>query len=336
MLTFVFRRLLMVLPVLAGLSFILFAYVHLLPGDPCATILGVHATPELCGRIRESLGLNDPIWQQYLTYIGGLLHGDFGASFITNKSVIGEFATRFPATLELTAAALIFAVGAGIPLGRFAARHAHGWLDGSVSIISLLGISIPVFVLGLALVFIFSVELRWLPTQGRIDPRAEGVFPTITGFVLVDTLLAGRLDLFMDGLRHLILPAIAQGSIPLAIIARQTRAAVLDVANEDYVRTAEAKGLQPRRVEGRHIMRNAWLPVMTIIGLQVGSLLGGAVLTETIFSWNGVGRWVFEAIHDRDYLVVQGGITVFALIFLIVNLVVDVGYAFLNPRIRYS
>jgi ABC-type dipeptide/oligopeptide/nickel transport system permease component len=333
-LTFILRRLLSTIPVLVGLSFVLFAYVHLLPGDPCATILGAHATTDLCDRIRESLGLNLPIWQQYLAYVGGLLHGDFGASFITNRSVIGEFASRFPATVELTAAALLFAIGVGIPLGRLAARHARGWIDGGVSVISLLGISIPVFVLGLALVFVFSVELSWLPTQGRIDPRTD--LQRATGFILIDTLLAGRLDLFVDGLRHLILPAIAQGSIPLAIIARQTRAAVLDVANEDYVRTAHAKGLSQRRVESRHIMRNAWLPVVTVIGLQVGSLLGGAVLTETIFSWNGVGRWVFEAIHDRDYLVVQGGITVFALIFLFVNLLVDVGYAFLNPRIRYS
>jgi peptide/nickel transport system permease protein len=191
-----------------------------------------------------------------------------------------------------------------------------------------------VFVLGLVLVYIFAVELRWLPTQGRLDPRAR--LPVVTNFMLVDTIMAGRFDLFLDALKHLVLPAIALGSIPLAIIARITRAAVLDVSNEDYVRTARAKGLREQRVNSRHIMRNAWLPVVTVIGLQVGGLLGGAVLTETVFSWNGVGRWVVDAIGNRDYFVIQGTVMIFALIFLAVNLVVDIGYAFLNPRIRYS
>jgi peptide/nickel transport system permease protein len=202
--------------------------------------------------------------------------------------------------------------------------------------VSLLGISIPVFVLALTLVYIFAVQLEWLPTQGRIDPRAAVRLPTPTGFMLIDTLLAGRPDLFVDAIRHLILPAIALGSIPLAIIARITRASVLDVNNEDYVRTARAKGLKERRVDGRHIMRNAWLPVVTVIGLQVGGLLAGAVLTETVFSWNGVGRYVVEAIGNRDYFIIQSSILIFALVFLVVNLLVDISYAYLNPRIRYS
>jgi peptide/nickel transport system permease protein len=191
-------------------------------------------------------------------------------------------------------------------------------------------------VLGLVLVYIFAVQLHWLPTQGRIDARAAADLEIVTNFMLIDTLLAGRLDLFVDALRHLVLPAIALGSIPLAIITRITRAAVLDVSNEDYVRTARAKGLTERRVDDRHIMRNAWLPVTTVIGLQVGSLLAGAVLTETIFSWTGVGRWVVDAIGNRDYFVIQGAVMIFALIFLLVNLLVDIGYAYLNPRIRYS
>jgi peptide/nickel transport system permease protein len=333
-LKYIVRRLLGAIPVLFGLSIVLFAFVHLLPGDPCRSILGQHATPDACLRLRANLGLDLPMWQQYVNYLGQLVRGDLGASIVNNKPVLTEFAVRFPATIELTVAALIFAVGVGIPLGRLAARHVQGWIDGGVTVISLFGISIPVFVLGLVMVHIFAVELHWLPTQGRIDPRAG--LELKTNFVLVDSLVQGRPDLFLDGLKHLFLPAVALGSIPLAIIARITRAAVLDVANEDYVRTARAKGLTERRVDTRHVMRNAWLPVVTVIGLQVGGLLGGAVLTETVFSWNGVGRWVVDAIQGRDYFVVQSTILIFALIFLVVNLVVDVAYAFINPRIRYS
>ncbi len=336
MLKYTVRRLLAAIPVLIGLSMVLFAFVHLLPGDPCRSILGQHATPEACQRLRENLGLDLPLWQQYVNYIGELLSGDFGSSIINNKPVLEEFAIRFPGTVELSIAALVFAVGVGIPLGRLAARHVQGWTDGIVTVISLFGISIPVFVLGLVLVYIFAVQLHWLPTQARIDPRASADLETVTNFMLIDTLLAGRLDLFVDALRHLVLPAIALGSIPLAIITRITRAAVLDVSNEDYVRTARAKGLKERRVDDRHIMRNAWLPVITVIGLQVGGLLAGAVLTETIFSWTGVGRWVVDAIGNRDYFVIQGAVMIFALIFLLVNLLVDIGYAYLNPRIRYS
>jgi len=335
-LKFTIRRVLAAIPVLFGLSIILFAFVHLLPGDPCRSILGQHATVDACNRLRTNLGLDLPMWQQYVDYLAKLLSGDFGASVVNNRPVLTEFAIRFPGTVELTLSALVFAVGAGIPLGRIAARHAQGWQDGVVTVISLFGISIPVFVLGLVLVFIFAVQLQWLPTQGRIDPH-EGVnLTSVTGFMLIDTLLAGRPDLFVDAVRHLILPAIALGSIPLAIIARITRASVIEVSNEDYVRTARAKGLKEQRVDDRHIMRNAWLPVVTVIGLQVGGLLAGAVLTETVFSWTGVGRWVVDAIGNRDYFIVQGAVMIFALIFLTVNLIVDIGYAYLNPRIRYS
>ena len=334
MLKYIVRRLLAAIPVLFGLSIILFAFVHLLPGDPVAALLGQHATPELTAQIREQLGLNKPLYEQYLQYIGQLLSGNLGQSVINNRPVVEELGLRFPGTIELTAAALLFAIGLGIPLGRLAARHVQGWPDGVVTVVSLIGISIPIFILGYTLQFFLAVQLKWLPTSGRLDPRTE--IPGVTNFMLVDTLLAGRFDAFVDALRHLVLPAIALGSIPLAIITRITRASVLDVSNEDYVRTARAKGLTERRVDDRHIMRNAWLPVTTIIGLQVGGLLAGAVITETVFSWNGVGRYVVEAIQDHDYLVVQSTILVFALIFLVVNLVVDVGYAFLNPRIRYS
>jgi peptide/nickel transport system permease protein len=333
-LKYIVRRILGAVPVLFGLSIILFAFVHLLPGDPTRALLGQHATPELVARIRENLGLDKPLYIQYVIYLGQLLRGDLGESITTGAPVAREFAARFPGTIELTVAALIFAVGFGIPLGRLAARHPQGWTDASVTVLSLLGISIPIFVLGLTLQFIFGAQLHWLPTSGRVDPRLG--LDIQTNFMVVDAIRSGRLDLMVDVLKHLVLPAVALGSIPLAIITRITRASILDVANEDYVRTARAKGLTERRVNDRHIMRNAWLPVVTVIGLQVGGLLAGAVITETIFAWNGVGRWVVDAITDRDYFVIQSSILIFALIFLVVNLLVDIAYAFLNPRIRYS
>jgi peptide/nickel transport system permease protein len=331
---YILRRLIIAIPVLIGLSIVLFAFIHLLPGDPAASILGQHATPDRVAELRAYMHLDDPLWQQYLVYAGNLLHGDFGSSVINNQPILHEFLIRFPATIELTLAAMIYAVGLGIPLGRFAARHAQGWSDGAVTVASLLGISIPVFVLGLTLQYIFAVQLRVLPASGRIDLGLR--FDSDTNFLLIDSLVQRRFDVFADAVRHLVLPAVALGSIPLAIITRITRASVLDVANEDYVRTARAKGLTERRVDGRHIMRNAWLPVVTVIGLQVGGLLAGAVITETVFSWGGVGRYVVDAIENRDYLVVQNVILIFALVFLVVNLFVDVLYAFLNPRIRYS
>jgi peptide/nickel transport system permease protein len=331
---YIVRRLLAAIPVLFGLSVILFAFIHLIPGDPAAVILGQHATPDLVAKVRDQLGLDKPLWQQYLDYMGHLLSGDFGKSIINNQPILDEFLRRFPGTIELTIGALIFAVGLGIPLGRYAARHAQGMGDAMVTVVSLLGVSIPIFVLGLTLQYIFAVQLHWLPASGRLDPRLAIEYHT--NFVLIDTLIDRNIPAFLNGISHLILPSIALGSIPLAIITRITRASVLDVANEDYVRTARAKGLTEKRVDDRHIMRNAWLPVVTVIGLQVGGLLAGAVITETVFAWNGVGRWTVEAIQNHDYFVVQSSILIFALIFLVVNLVVDVGYAFLNPRIRYS
>jgi peptide/nickel transport system permease protein len=331
---YIVRRLLGTIPVLFGLSIILFAFVHLLPGDPATAILGQHATPERVAAMRLYLGLDDPMWQQYLRYISNLFRGDFGSSVVNNQPLLHELIVRFPATIELTVGAMIFAAGIGIPLGRFAARHPQSWQDGMVTVISLLGISIPVFVLGLTLQYVFAVQLGLLPAGGRIDPRANVV--VTSNFILLDTLLSGQPKLFFDAVQHLILPAIALGSIPLAIITRITRASVLDMSNEDHVRTARAKGLTEKRVNSRHIMRNAWLPVVTVIGLQVGGLLAGAVITETVFAWPGVGRFVVEAINNRDYLVVQNTILFFALVFLVVNLVVDVMYAFLNPRIRYA
>jgi peptide/nickel transport system permease protein len=331
---FIVRRLLVAIPVLFGLSVILFLFLRLLPGGgPAEAILGQHATPELVAQISATEGFDQPLYTQYLSYIARLFQGDLGSSFIDGRQVADTFLIRFPGTVELTMGAMIFAVGLGIPLGRLAARHPNGWIDGLVTVISLFGISIPVFVLGYTLAFVFGVQLHWLPTLGQLDPRLD--IEPVTHFAIIDAILAGHWYVF-DAISHLILPSIALGSIPLAVFTRITRASVIDVSNEDYVRTARAKGLTDRRVNDRHIMRNAWLPVTTVIGLETGALLAGAVLTETVFTWNGVGSWVVSSIQDHDFIVVQSLVLLFAVIFMTVNLIVDVGYAFLNPRIRYS
>jgi peptide/nickel transport system permease protein len=333
-LRFIVRRVLVAVPVLLGLSIILFLFLRLLPGGgPAEAILGQHATPQLVAQINETEGFNRPLYEQYLSYISRLLQGDFGSSFLDGRQVADTFLVRFPGTMELTMGALIFSVGLGIPLGRLAARHPNSWIDGLVTVISLFGISIPVFVLGYTLAFVFGVQLHWLPTFGQIDPRLD-VEP-VTHFAIIDAILAGHWYV-IDAVSHLILPSIALGSIPFAVFTRITRAAVIEVSNEDYVRTARAKGLTERRVNSRHIMRNAWLPVVTVIGLETGALLAGAVLTETVFTWNGVGSWVVTSIQNHDYIVVQSLVLIFAVIFMTVNLIVDIGYAFLNPRIRYS
>jgi len=337
---YIVRRLLGAIPVLIGVSIVVFVFIRLLPGDPATAILGQHATAQRIAEMREFLGLDKPLWEQYLIYLKALLGGDFGRSIINGQPILDEFLTRMPATIELTAGAMLFAAGVGIPLGRYAAKRAQKWQDGSITVLSLVGISIPVFVLGLTLQYIFAVQLGWLPATGRIDARTaiqlQSNFVLIDVWLQPDWTLAEKWAAFLDGISHLILPAIALGSIPLAIITRITRASVIDVSNDDYVRTARAKGLSERRIDGRHVMRNAWLPVVTVLGLQVGGLLAGAVITETVFGWNGVGRWIVEAIGNRDYFIVQSTILIFALIFLVVNLLVDVMYAFLNPRIRYA
>ena len=331
---FLIWRLITMIPVLFGLSLILFTFIHILPGDPAVAILGEHARPDLIRHLRQNLGLDQPLYIQYISYLGQLLHGDLGSSIIDGRPGLTEFLSRLPATVELSVFALAFASGVGIWLGRLAARHPQSWIDGVVTGGSVVGVSIPIFVSGLTLQFIFGIVLGVLPVSGRIDPRL-GIEPH-TNFMLVDTLLAGRPDAFVDALKHLVLPAVTLGSIPVAIVSRITRASVIEVLNEDYVRTARAKGLSDRRIDSRHVMRNAWLPVSTVLGIQVGYMLAGATITETVFAWPGVGRWVVDAITGRDYFVVQSSILLFALIFLAVNLAVDLMYAVLNPRIRYG
>jgi peptide/nickel transport system permease protein len=334
MLRYVVRRLLLLIPILFGLSVLVFFWVRALPGGPAESLLGERATPELVQAYREQFGLDEPIYKQYWSQLQTWAEGDLGTSVATHRPVTTEIKDRFPATAELSLAALIFAVGLGIPLGFFAAKKHRRLFDHASLFISLIGISIPVFVLGIILKYLFSVRWGLLPGTGRIDVTITTDHPT--GFYVLDAIITRDWSTLKDVLAHLVLPAIALGSIPLAIVARITRAAVLDVQNEDYVRTARAKGLPPFTVDRRHIFRNAALPISTIIGLQVGLLLSGAVLTETVFSFPGMGRWLAEAIFNRDYAVLQGGIFFVALVFVLVNLLVDVFYAFINPRIRYS
>lgn len=334
MLRFVVRRLLLLIPILLGLSILVFLWIRNLPGGPAQALLGERATPEAIAQIEHQYGLDEPLPVQYWRYLKNTLQGEFGESTKSRRPVEQEFKERFPATIELAIAAGLYALVFGIPLGFLAAKRYQGVLDHTSLVISLVGISTPIFFLALILKYVFAVKLGWLPSVGRISVLIELDHPT--NFYVLDAILAGDWNAFVDTIKHLILPAIALGSIPLAIIARITRASVLDVQNEDYVRTARAKGLPPMAVDYRHVLRNAMLPISTIIGLQVGLLLSGAVLTETVFAFPGIGSWLVEAIKARDYPVIQAGVLFVAVIVVFVNLIVDISYGLLNPRIRLS
>jgi dipeptide transport system permease protein len=289
--------------------------------------------PERYARLLHEFGLDRPLYVQYFDYLWSVLHGDLGRSIVTHEPVLSEFRTLFPATLELSFCAILLAVVIGLPAGILAALKRNTVLDYSVMGISLTGYSMPIFWWALLLILLFSVTLGWTPVSGRIDILYD--LPPVTGFMLIDSLISGDEGAFRSALSHLVLPAIALGTIPLAVIARMTRSAMLEVLREDYVRTARAKGLSRTRVVLVHALRNALIPVITVIGLQVGTLLAGAILTETIFSWPGIGKWLVEAIHRRDYPVVQGGILMSATIIILVNLLVDLLYGVVNPRIRH-
>ena len=332
MLRYVVRRLLLLVPILLGVSILIFFWVHALPGDPATALLGERSTPELIREYKARYGLDQPIPVQYWDYLKVTVQGDLGTSIQSRRDVTTEIGQRFPATIELAVCAMIFAVGLGIPLGFFAAKHYGGIVDNLSLVGSLIGISIPIFVLAVILKYFFSVKWHWLPSVGRQDLLLSPEHPT--NFYVLDGLITRDWTALWDAIRHLILPAIALGSIPLAVITRITRSSVLDVQNEDYVRTARAKGLPPQTVDRRHILRNAMLPVTTIIGLQTGLLLSGAVLTETVFAFPGMGSWLRDAIFATDYPVLQGGILFLALVFVLVNLLVDISYAVINPRIR--
>jgi len=333
-LRFIIRRLLQLIPILLGLSILLFAWLRALPGGPAEAALGERATPEDIARYNELFGLDQPIYVQYLRFLGRAVTLDFGVSSRTGRPVTEEFLERFPGTVELTIFAMVFAIGVGIPLGYLAARRYGSWLDSASVVGSLLGVTIPVFFLAYLFREVFAVQLGLLPGSGRQDVRIDATH--VTNFYVLDGLLTGEWDAAWDAILHLILPAIALGTIPLAIIVRITRASVLDVMNEDYVRTADAKGLATSTIRRRHILRNGLLPVSTTIGLQTGLLLSGAVLTETVFAFRGVGQKLFEAIGDRDYALLQGFVLMLAVMYVIVNLLVDISYAVLDPRVRVS
>ncbi len=332
MLRFVVRRLALMVPVLVGLSILLFAWVRALPGDPARALLGEKATPEGLARINEAYGFDKPLLEQYFTYVRALLQGDFGNSIQYGRPVVDSFAERFPATIELALAALLFAVLVGVPLGYIAARNQGRALDTAVVSGSLLGVVTPVFFLAILLKLVFADKLGWLPTVGRADVRLDATHPT--NFYVLDGILTQEWDAVGDAMLHLVLPALALGTIPLAIIVRITRASVAEVLHEDFVRTAESKGLSRRVISRRHVLRNALLPVVTTIGLQAGLLFSGAVLTETVFSFNGIGEYLFQAISQRDYPVLQGFIIFIAIVYSLINLLVDVSYGLIDPRVR--
>ncbi|MDI3470741.1 MAG: dipeptide ABC transporter, permease protein DppB [Pseudolabrys sp.] len=335
MLRFLLTRVSLIVPTFIGITLLVFVLVRLIPGDPIETMAGergIDAT--LHERLRHEYGFDRPVIVQYGLYLQRLIHGDLGRSIVTHKPVIEEFASLFPATIELSVCAILFALCIGIPVGVLAAVRRNSIFDHGVMALTLTGYSMPIFWWGLLLILLFSVQLGWTPVSGHIafiyfiEPK--------TGFLLIDTLLAGNTAAFWSAVGHLVLPAIVLGTVPLAVIARMTRSAMLEVLGEDYIRTARAKGLSNARVVAVHAFRNALIPIVTVIGLQVGVLFTGAILTETIFSWPGVGKWLIEGIGRRDYPVLQGGTLLIGAIIMTVNLLVDLTYGLINPRIRHT
>ena len=318
---------------LLGVSIVVFFMVRAIPGDPAQIMLGQQATQEQVQQLRENLGLDKPIFVQYGLFLKDALRGDLGDSIVTGRPVTTELLTRLPATLELTAFAMLIAILVGIPVGVISAVRQYSLLDKTTSVLALTGISMPIFWLAMILVVIFGVNLELLPFPGRLDPTTG--ITAITGLVLVDSLLTLNFAGFWDGLLHLIMPALALATIPMAVIMRMTRSSMLEVMNEDYVRTARAKGVVPWRVVFKHALRNAMLPTITVIGLQTGLLMGGAIITETIFSWPGIGLYTYNSISSRDYASIQGVVLYAALLFVLINLLVDILYAILDPRVRY-
>jgi dipeptide transport system permease protein len=334
MLRFLLTRVSLLVPTFVGMTLLAFFLIRLVPGDPIETMAGERGIdPERHAQLRAAYGFDKPVIVQYGIYIGRVLHGDLGKSLITQESVANEFLALFPATVELAACAIVFALLLGLPAGILAAVRRNSIFDHGVMATSLTGYSMPIFWWGLLLILFFSVQLGWTPVSGRIS--VQYFVEPETGFLLIDALRAGDTGAFWSALHHLVLPAIVLGTVPLAVIARMTRSAMLEVLGEDYIRTARAKGLSRLRVVGLHALRNALIPVVTVIGLQVGVLFTGAILTETIFSWPGVGKWLIEAIGRRDYPVLQGGMLLLGGIVMLVNLLVDVTYGVINPRIRH-
>src|SRR6218665_1903388 len=331
---FLLRRLAVLIPTFIGVSIIAFSFIRLLPGDPVALLSGERVmSPERHAQISHELGFDRPMVVQYFDYLGGVLTGDFGTSIVSKKPIIEQFWALFPATVELSFCAIVIAIALGFPAGVIAAIKRGSIFDQGLMGIALVGYSMPIFWWGLLLIILFSGILQWFPVSGRISLMF--FFPQVTGFMLIDSLLSGEKGAFASAISHLALPSIVLATIPLAVIARQTRSAMLEVLSEDYVRTARAKGLSPFRVVGIHALRNAMIPVITTIGLQIGVMLAGAILTETIFSWPGIGKWMVDSVFRRDYAVIQGGLLLIAAIIMLVNLIVDLLYGLINPRIRH-
>jgi dipeptide transport system permease protein len=334
MLRFIVGRLAILIPTFLGVTIVAFSFIRVLPGDPVQLMAGERVmSAERHAAIMHELGYDRPVVVQYFDYLGSVLTGDFGQSLFTKRDVLGEFMKLVPATLELSMCAIVLAILLGIPAGIVAAVKRGSFFDHTVMGAALIGYSMPIFWWGLLLIVLFAGVLEWTPVSGRISLLYY--FPSVTGFMLIDSFLSGQSGAFESALSHLILPTIVLATIPLAVIARQTRSAMLEVLGEDYVRTARAKGLPPRRVVGLHALRNALIPVITTIGLQVGVLMAGAILTETIFSWPGVGKWMVDSVFKRDYPVIQGGLLIIAAIIMLVNLTVDLLYGLINPRIRH-
>jgi ABC-type dipeptide/oligopeptide/nickel transport system permease component len=334
LLKYIFKRIALLIPVLIGVSIMVFVVMHIFTSDPASIILGQHATADQIAKLRQTLGLNDPLYMQYWHFLKDALGGNLGDSLITKTSVSKELLSRFPATIELALAAIILASIFGITIGVISAVKQNSIADYLSMVAALLGVSMPIFWLGLILIVIFAVQLRWLPVSGRIQIGLEP--DHVTGLYLIDSLITGNMTAFMDALKHIALPAIALASYSTAIIARMTRSTMLEIISQDYIRTARAKGLFEGAVVIVHALKNAMIPIITVIGLQLGSLLGGAVLTETVFAWPGVGSFTVEAIMKSDYPIVQGAVLMMATVFVLVNLIVDILYAYLDPRIKYS
>ncbi|AWB23266.1 peptide ABC transporter permease [Methylobacterium currus] len=335
MLRFLLTRASLVIPTFLGITLVAFFLIRLVPGDPIETMAGERGIdPARHAALRAEYGFDKPLLVQYGIYLERLAHGDLGRSISTKEPVIAEFASLFPATVELGVCAILFALLIGLPAGILAALKRNSVFDHGVMGLSLTGYSMPIFWWGLLLILLFSVQLGWTPVSGRID--VQYFVEPVTGFLLIDTLLSDESGAFASALGHLVLPAVVLGTVPLAVIARMTRSAMLEVLGEDYMRTARAKGLPGWRIVGLHALRNALIPVVTVIGLQVGVLFTGAILTETIFSWPGIGKWLIEAIGRRDYPVLQGGILLIGAVVMAVNLIVDLAYGLVNPRIRHA
>ncbi|MBP7240510.1 ABC transporter permease subunit [Amaricoccus sp.] len=334
MLRFILNRLLLIVPTFIGITLVAFLFIRLLPGDPVILMAGERGvSPERHAELMAQFGFDQPLLKQYADYVVGLLHGDFGYSFSTKKPVLSEFMARFPATLELALCAIVLATVLGVAAGILSAIRRGSWIDQATMGVALVGYSMPIFWWALLLIIFFSTTLGWTPVSGRIS--LTQFFPSVTGFMLIDSLLAGKPAAFWSAVHHLILPTIVLATIPLAVIARQTRSAMLEVLGEVYIMTAKSKGLAQRRVIWLHALRNALIPVVTTIGLQVSVLMGGAILTETIFSWPGIGKWMIDSISRRDYQVVQGGLLLIAAVVMVVNLTVDLLYGLINPRVRH-